>query len=50
MVQGGTTLKGDEDIPPGGNLLAYRQSLSEDHTFLKVLGKMTTRCILNDVL
>ena len=38
MVQGGP-LKGDEDNhPPAGNLLAYRQSLSEDHTFLKVLG------------
>ena len=38
MVQGGT-LRGDEVIPPAaGNLLAYRQSLSEDHTFLKVLG------------
>ena len=38
MVQGGP-LRGDEDSsPPAGNLLAYRQSLSEDHTFLKVLG------------
>ena len=38
MVQGGP-LRGDEDNhPPAGNLLAYRQSLSEDHTFLKVLG------------
>ena len=37
MVQGGT-LRENEDIPPAGNLLAYRQSLSEDHTFLKVLG------------
>ena len=37
MVQGGT-LRGAEDVPPAGNLLAYRQSLSEDHTFLKVLG------------
>ena len=38
MVQGGT-LRGDEVVPPAaGNLLAYRQSLSKDHTFLKVLG------------
>lgn len=39
MVQGSTS-RGDEDNPPvGGKLVAYRQSLSEDHTFLKVLGK-----------
>lgn len=46
MVQGGTLREGEEDIPPAGNLLAYRQSLSEDHTFLKVLGNTTGRqCI-----
>ena len=37
MVQRGTEME-DEGVPPAGNILAYRQSLSEDHMFLKVLG------------
>ena len=38
MAQEGTP-RGEGDVSPiGGKLVAYRQSLSEDHAFLKVLG------------
>ena len=30
----------------GGRMAAFRQSLSEDHTFLKVLGKCHSQAVL----
>ena len=42
MAQDSTSSMDESSSPAGGQLLAYRQSLSEDHTFLKVLGEYCT--------
>ena len=46
MVKGEGVRVNEEEVPSiGGKLMAYRQSLSEDHTFLKVLGMCVCTCM-----